>query len=95
MADSGDEPYEIVVARPAATTIAEELPEAVAAAVIELITGPLLENPRRLGVALRNELEGLWSVRRGAYRILCRIDDARGEVIVLRVGHRRDVYRPD
>ena len=95
MADSGDEPYEIVVARPAATTIAEELPEAVAAAVIELITGPLLENPRRLGVALRNELEGLRSVRRGAYRILYRIDDARGEVIVLRVGHRRDVYRPD
>ena len=65
MADSGDEPYEIVVARPAATTIAEELPEAVAAAVIELITGPLLENPRRLGVALRNELEGLWSVPEG------------------------------
>ena len=95
MADSGDEPYEIVVARPAATTIAEELPEAVAAAVIELITGPLLENPRRLGVALRNELEGLWSVRRGAYRILYRIDDARGEVIVVRVGHRRDIYRPD
>ena len=95
MADSGDEPYEIVVARPAATTIAEELPEAVAAAVIELITGPVLENPRRLGVALRNELEGLRSVRRGAYRILYRIDDARGEVIVLRVGHRRDVYRPD
>ena len=96
MTDSGDEPYEIVVARPAATTIAEELPQAVAAAVIELITGPLLENPRRLGVvALRNELEGLRSVRRGAYRILYRIDDARGEVIVLRVGHRRDVYRPD
>ena len=95
MADSRDEPYEIVVARPAATIIAEELPEAVAAAVIELITGPLLENPRRLGVALRNQLEGLWSVRRGAYRILCRIDDARGEVIVVRVGHRRDVYRPD
>ena len=95
MADSGDEPYEIVVARPAATTIAEELPEAVAAAVIELITGPLLENPRRLGVALRNELEGLRSVRRGAYRVLYRIDDARGEVIVLRVGHRRDIYRPD
>ena len=95
MADSGDEPYEIVVARPAATTIAEELPEAVAAAVIELITGPVLENPRRLGVALRNELEGLRSVRRGAYRILYRIDDARGEVIVVRVGHRRDIYRPD
>ena len=93
MTDDG--PYRIVVARPAATAIAEELPEAVAAAVVELITGPLLDNPRRLGVALRNELDGLWSVRRGAYRILYRIDDARREVVVLRVGHRRDVYRPD
>ena len=89
-----DGPYQIVVARPAATAIAEELPEAVAAAVVELITGPLLDNPRPLGVALRSELDGLWSVRRGAYRILYRIDDARREVVVLRAGHRRDVYRP-
>ena len=90
-----DDLYEIVVARPAAAAIAEELPEAVAAAVIELITGPLLDNPRRLGVALRNELEGLWSVRRGTYRIVYRIDDAQREVVILRVGHRRDVYRSD
>ena len=85
--------YEIVVARPAATTIAEELPESVAAAVIELITGPLLDNPRRVGVALRNELEGMWSARRGTYRVLYRIDDARREVVVLRVAHRGDAYR--
>lgn len=90
-----DDPYEIVVAGPAAKTIAEELPEAVAAAVIEFITGLLLENPSRVGVPLRNELQGLWSARRGTYRILYRIDEERGQVIVLRVGHRRDVYRPD
>lgn len=92
---TADEPYQIVVARPAARTIAEELPESVATAVVELITGPLLGNPRRLGVALRNELDGLWSVRRGTYRIVYRIDDVRREVVILRVGHRRDVYRPD
>ena len=87
-------PYELVVARPAATTIAEELSESVAAAVIELITGPLpLDNPRRVGVALRNELEGLWSARRGTYRVQYRIDEQNQEVVVLRVGHRRDVYR--
>ena len=86
-------PYELVVARPAATTIAEELSESVAAAVIELITGPLLDNPRRVGVELRNELEGLWSARRGTYRVLYRIDDQRQEVVILRVGHRGDVYR--
>ena len=86
--------YEIVVAGPAATTIAEELPEPVAAAVIELITGPMLDNPHRVGVALRDDLEGLWSARRGTYRVLCRIDDSRREVVVLRVAHRRDAYRP-
>lgn len=86
-------PYELVVARPAATAIAEELPEAVAAAVIELITGPLLDNPRRVGVALKNELEGLWSARRGTYRVLYRIEEEKREIVVLRIGHRRDVYR--
>ena len=86
--------YDIVVTRPAATTIAEQLPEAVAAAVIELITGPLLDSPRRVGVALRDDLNGLWSARRGTYRVLYRIDDERKEVVVLRVAHRRDAYRP-
>ena len=96
MSDGGFETggYEIVVAGPAATSIAEELPEPVAAAVIELITGPMLDNPRRVGVALRDDLEGLWSARRGTYRVLYRIDDARREVVVLRVAHRRDAYRP-
>lgn len=85
--------YEVVVTAPAARAIRETLPEAVAFAVIDFITGPLLENPRRVGAALRNELEGVWSARRGTYRVLYRIDDERREVIVLRVGHRRDVYR--
>ncbi|MEZ5176115.1 MAG: type II toxin-antitoxin system RelE/ParE family toxin [Acidimicrobiia bacterium] len=85
--------YEIVVAAPAARVIRETLPEAVAFAVIDFITGPLRENPRRVGAALRNELGGIWSARRGTYRILYRIDVRRREVIVLRVGHRRDIYR--
>ena len=85
--------YGIVIARPAAVAIAEELPEAVAAALIEFITGPLLESPRQVGAVLRDELQGLWSARRGAYRVLYRIDEARGAIIVVRVGHRRDVYR--
>ncbi|MEX1043621.1 MAG: type II toxin-antitoxin system RelE/ParE family toxin [Acidimicrobiia bacterium] len=86
--------YEIVVTAPAARAIREELPEAVAFAVIDFLTGPLLDNPRRVGAALRDELGGVWSARRGTYRILYRIDDDRHEVIVLRVGHRGDVYRP-
>ncbi len=85
--------YEIVVTAPAARAIRETLPEAVAFAVIDFITGPLRENPRRVGASLRNELAGVWSARRGTYRVLYRIDDQRQEVIVLRVGHRGDIYR--
>lgn len=88
-------PFEIVVTAPAVRAIRETLPEAVAFAVIDFITGPLRENPRRVGAALRNELEGVWSARRGTYRILYRIDEEQREVIVLRVGHRRGIYRTE
>lgn len=85
--------YELVVARPAARAIAETLPEAVSAAVIDFITGSLIENPRRVGRELRNELTGIHSARRGSYRILYRIDDNERTVTVLRVDHRGDAYR--
>lgn len=85
--------YEIVVTATAARAIREKLPEAVAFAVIDFITGPLLLNPRRVGAALRNELEGVWSARRGTYRILYRIDEDHREVVILRVGHRSNIYR--
>jgi mRNA-degrading endonuclease RelE of RelBE toxin-antitoxin system len=88
-----DEPYRIVVAGPAARAISEEIPEAIASAVIDLITGPLLVSPRRLGKPLRRELEGLWSARRGTFRVVYRIDEANHEVVVLRVDHRRSAYR--
>jgi len=89
-----DTRYGIVVTAPAGRAIRDDLPEAVAFAVIDLITGPLLDNPRRLGAPLRDELEGIWSARRGTYRVLYRIDEQRKEVIVLRVGHRKGIYRP-
>ncbi|MCY4067565.1 MAG: type II toxin-antitoxin system RelE/ParE family toxin [Acidimicrobiaceae bacterium] len=85
-----DSRYEIVVTKPAAVSIAEKLSAAVAAAVIELSTGPMLDNPRRVGAALRNDLEGLWSARRGTYRVVYRIDEERREVVILRVAHRRE-----
>ncbi len=88
-----DEPYELVLARPAARAIADELSESIATAVIDFVTGPLIENPHRVGRALRNELAGVHSARRGTYRVLYRIDDAAREVIVLRIEHRGDVYR--
>ena len=85
--------YELVVAGPAARAIAETLPEAVSAAVIDFITGSLIENPHRVGRELRNELAGIHSSRRGSYRILYRIDASERTVTVLRVDHRGDAYR--
>ena len=85
--------YDLVVAGPAARAIGEELPESVASAVIEFITGSLLDNPQRVGRELRNELAGIHSARRGTFRILYRIDEEQRAVTVLQVDHRRDVYR--
>ena len=85
--------YDLVVARAAARAIAEHLPEAVSGAVIEFITGPLIENPRRVGRQLRNELAGIHSARRGTYRVLYRIDETERTVTVLRIDHRGEVYR--
>ena len=86
-------PYGLVVAGPAARAIAEDRPEPVGAAVIALLTGDLVAAPRRIGKPLRRELEGLWVARRGTFRVVYRIDEASHEVVVLRVDHRRDVYR--
>jgi mRNA-degrading endonuclease RelE of RelBE toxin-antitoxin system len=80
-------PYEPVVAAPWARAIAEELPEPVAHADIDLITGPVLEgeHPYRIGRELRRELQGVFAARRGTYRVLHRIDEARREVAVIRI----------
>jgi mRNA interferase RelE/StbE len=86
--------YEIVVTPPARRAIADELPEAVATAVIDFITTALLDNPQRVGKPLRDDLDGIWSARRGTYRVLYRIHEDRREVVVLRIDHRRDAYRP-
>jgi len=85
--------YELVVAGPVARAIAERLPEGVASAVIELLTGPLVENPHQVARQLRGDLAGLRSARRGTFRVLYRIDEEAHEVVVLRVDHRADVYR--
>jgi mRNA interferase RelE/StbE len=86
-------PYVLVVAASAERSL-RRLPEPVAAAVVEFMVGPLVENPRRVGHPLRRELAGLWSARRGPYRVVYEIDDEANAVQVLRIDHRSDVYRP-
>jgi mRNA-degrading endonuclease RelE of RelBE toxin-antitoxin system len=78
---------------PATRAIRQHLPDAVAAAVVEFLTGALLDNPHRVGKPLRGDLAGIFSARRGTYRVLSRINEALQEVVVLRIEHRRDVHR--
>jgi mRNA-degrading endonuclease RelE of RelBE toxin-antitoxin system len=73
--------------------LAESLPPKIAAAAYAFITGPLLENPRRVGKPLEAPLAPAWSARRGAYRILYLIDDGASIVKVTAVRHRSDAYR--
>jgi mRNA interferase RelE/StbE len=49
-------------------------------------------DPRRFGKGLKADLAGLWRYRVGDYRILCQIRDRELLVLVVAVGHRRDVY---
>lgn len=50
-------------------------------------------DPRRFGKGLKAELAGLWRYRVGDYRILCQIKDRELLVLVVAVGHRKDVYK--
>lgn len=51
------------------------------------------KTPRRFGKALGKELTGLWRYRVSDYRIVCQIEDQNVTVLVIRIGHRKDVYK--
>ncbi len=53
-----------------------------------------LENPRSIGKALQGlRLGEFWKCRVGDYRLICKIEGDRLIVLVLRVGHRKEIYR--
>jgi len=52
-----------------------------------------LDNPRSIGEALRgSKLGELWRYRVGDYRIICKIEDNILRVLVVRIGHRQEIY---
>jgi mRNA interferase RelE/StbE len=53
----------------------------------------LTGDPRLFGKALRHDLAGLWRYRVRDYRIICQLRNEALTVLVVGVGHRRDVYR--
>lgn len=78
-----------------ATRQLERLDKATARRIRDFLRQRLasVDSPRRFGKPLTGPLGDLWRYRVGAYRILCRIEDDRLVVLVVGIGHRRDVYR--
>ena len=88
------DPYELGMTRLARRAISELLPEDVAAAAVEFITGPLLEVPYRVGKPLWDTLSGFHSARLSTqWRVLYRIDESKHAVIVQDIQHRSAAYR--
>lgn len=51
------------------------------------------EHPKRLGKALVQDKRGLWRYRIQNSRVICHIDEQTKLVLILRVGHRKEVYQ--
>lgn len=87
-------PYELGTTGPARRARADRLPPEVATAAVEFATGPLLENPQRVGKALTDELAGTHSARLGRNpRVLYEIDDSTHTVSALDIRPRVGAYR--
>lgn len=50
-------------------------------------------NPRLVGSALRGKLSTFWKYRVGDYRLLCKLEDSTLLLLVIAVGHRREIYK--
>jgi mRNA interferase RelE/StbE len=82
---------------PAAAKEMRKLDPPVARRIVEFLRDRLavLDDPRSIGEALRGSTLGeFWKYRLGDHRVIARIVDRRVLIIVVRIGHRREVYRP-
>jgi mRNA interferase RelE/StbE len=85
-------PYDVRISARAERDLLR-LPEKIGAACLAFIFGPMSEQPYRVGGALRGQLVGLRSARRGNYRILYRIEDEDRRIDIVHIDHRGGVYR--
>jgi mRNA interferase RelE/StbE len=85
--------YEVHIASAAHRQLGR-LPSRIAVAVVKFITAVLPENPQRLSKPLTGEFDGLRSARRGNYRVLIDVDEGARTVLVVRIAHRAEAYRP-
>lgn len=86
-------PYTVMFSRQARRNLHEDLPLEVAVAATETIQRSIAVNPYRAGKPLDEPFDGFHSARRGTYRIIYRINEAKRVVEIQSIRHRRDAYR--
>lgn len=84
-------PYGVVL-RPAAQRSLRRLDRLAQRRVLDGLEG-LRDDPRPTGVKALQGVPGLLRLRVDSYRILYQVQDAQGLILVVTVGHRREVYR--
>ena len=52
-----------------------------------------VDNPRQQGKALKGKLSNYWRYRVGDFRIICEIIDNEIAIVVIEIGHRKEIYR--
>lgn len=79
----------------AAVRLLDKLPKAAQKKIMAGLEGIILEgqDPYASGKALHGTERGHWRYRFGDYRVVCRIENQAVKVLVLNIGHRREVYR--
>ena len=82
--------YQVELRRKAQRSL-DKLPKDDFDEVISVVKG-LADSPRPKGVE-KIKSAGLWRIRQGDYRIVYSIDDSQKAVTILRIGHRREIYR--
>ncbi|HYU45121.1 MAG TPA: type II toxin-antitoxin system RelE/ParE family toxin [Terriglobales bacterium] len=79
---------------PAALKELEKLDKTVERRIVKFLRERVanLDDPRQIGGSLQGTRSGLWKYRVGDYRIICSLEHDRLVVLVLQIGHRREVY---
>jgi mRNA interferase RelE/StbE len=84
--------YELII-KPSAEKSLDKLPRPIRSRIVDALK-QLCDNPHPAGSVKLTGDENLWRIRIGSYRVVYEIHNAKLVVLVLRVAHRRDVYRP-
>jgi len=74
--------------------VLKKLDKPIAKKILDYLKNRVAErgDPRTFGKELKGNLANLWRYRVENYRIICKIDDEEMIVLVLKIGHRKDIY---